>query len=67
MLKHLKAFWKEEEGLGTVEIVLILVVLIALALVFKDTITSFFNTLISDIKGKENEFNIDDISNEANK
>lgn len=35
----LKQFWNEEDGIGVVEIILILVVLIALVLVFKDKIT----------------------------
>lgn len=36
-------FWKDEEGIGVVEIILILVVLIALVLLFKDKITSVVN------------------------
>lgn len=38
-MKYLVGFWKEEEGIGVVEIILILVVLIALVLLFKDKIT----------------------------
>lgn len=41
-LKYLKKEWKrflkEEEGIGVVEIILILVVLIALVLIFKEKI-----------------------------
>ncbi len=59
MLKHLKAFFKEEDGLGTVEIVLILVVLISLAIIFKEAILGFFNTIIGDIQGQEENFKID--------
>ncbi len=36
-------FWKDEEGIGVVEIILILVVLIALVLLFKDKITNVVN------------------------
>lgn len=37
-MKELKRFFKNEDGMGTVEIVLIIVVLIALVLIFKDSI-----------------------------
>lgn len=55
----LKEFWYEEDGIGTVEIVLIIIVLIGLALLFKNTITSFLETILSKIKGTENNFKID--------
>lgn len=42
-MKYLIGFWKEEEGIGVVEIILILVVLIALVLLFKNKITSVVN------------------------
>lgn len=41
-MKNLLArFWKEEEGMGTVEIVLIIAVLVAIALIFKNKITEW--------------------------
>lgn len=43
----LKEFWKEEEGIGVVEIILILVVLIALVLLFKEKITTVVNNAFS--------------------
>ncbi len=49
-MEELSAFWKEEDGVAVVEIVLILVVLIALVLVFKDQITSVLNTILSKVK-----------------
>lgn len=39
-MKEMIRFWKEEDGIGVVEIILILVVLIALVLLFKDKITA---------------------------
>ena len=36
--KELKAFWTEEDGVGVIEVVLILVVLIGLVIVFKKQI-----------------------------
>ncbi len=38
-----KEFVMEEEGIGVVEIILILVVLVALVLIFKDKITQVVN------------------------
>ncbi len=40
-------FWKDEEGIGVVEIILILVVLIALVLLFKEKITAVVNKAFS--------------------
>lgn len=37
-------FWKDEDGIGVVEIVLILVILIALVLIFKNKITAVMNS-----------------------
>lgn len=44
-LKTLKNFIKEEDGLGTVEIILIIVVLIGLVIIFKNQLKS----LVTDI------------------
>lgn len=41
---NVRTFLKEEEAIGVVEIILILVVLIALVLVFKSKITSVVNS-----------------------
>lgn len=49
MLKLVKGFFKEEEGMGTVEIVLIIAVLVAIALLFKDKITTFVNKALGNI------------------
>ena len=46
-LKYLIDFWKDEEGIGVVEIILILVVLVALVLLFKGKITSVVNNAFS--------------------
>ena len=41
-MKNLLArFWTEEEGMGTVEIVIIIAVLVGIALLFRSQITSF--------------------------
>lgn len=44
-----KKFIKEEDGIGTVEIVLILVALVAIALLFKNTVQGYVNTLFKKI------------------
>ncbi len=51
-MEEWKAFLEEEDGIGVVEIILILVVLIGLVLIFKDKITELvkdiFDTISSD-------------------
>jgi len=51
MQKGLRGFWQDEEGVGVIEIVLILVVLIGLVLVFKEQITAIINNAFSAISG----------------
>lgn len=46
-MKVLMDFWRDEEAIGVVEIILILVVLIALVLLFKGKITSVVNKAFS--------------------
>ncbi|AVM70264.1 hypothetical protein C3V36_14010 [Lachnospiraceae bacterium oral taxon 500] len=45
-MESLKRFWQEEEGLGTIEIIIIIVVLLAMAIAFRNTIIKLFNNLI---------------------
>ena len=47
IIKSVKKFWNEEDGMGVVEIVLITVVLIGLVIIFKRQITSLVNNLLS--------------------
>lgn len=42
-------FWKEEDGIGVVEMILILVVLIGLVIIFKSQLTSLVNTIFDKI------------------
>jgi len=46
-----ETFWEDEEGVGVIEIVLILVILIGLVLVFKEQITSIVNNAFAKIAG----------------
>ena len=49
-MRNLKSFIRDEDGMGPVEIVLILVVLIALVALFKDTITKVVKDTLSKIQ-----------------
>ena len=44
-----KKLWRDEQGIGTVEMILILVVLIALVLIFKSKLTSLVNEIFDKI------------------
>ncbi len=51
----LRQFMAEEDGMGVVEIVLIIVVLIGLVVVFKGQITSLINTLLGKMTTQANQ------------
>lgn len=46
-----EGFWQDDRGVGVIEIVLILVILIGLVLVFKDQITAIVNDAFTSISG----------------
>ena len=52
MIKAIKNFWKDESGIGVVEVVLILVVLIGLVIIFKNQLTSIMNNIFDKIESK---------------
>ena len=54
MKKFLKRLWKEDDGIGTVEIILILVVLIGLVIIFKSQLTSLVNNIFKKIVSQSN-------------
>ena len=47
ILKKIKNFWDAESGMGVVEVVLIIIVLVGLVMLFKKQITSLVNMLLS--------------------
>lgn len=49
LLQEIKSFLKDEDGIGVIEIVLILVVLIGLVLIFKKQITTLLENIFSEI------------------
>lgn len=48
-LKTFSNFLKEEDGMGTVEVILIIVVLVGLVVVFKDQITDLVESIFKKI------------------
>lgn len=48
-LKGLRQFLVEEDGMGTVEIILIIVVLVGLVIIFKNQITQVVNNIFQKI------------------
>ncbi len=53
-LKGFKDFLKEEEGMGTVEIILIIVVLIGLVIIFKNQLRSLVESVFEKISSDSN-------------
>lgn len=49
--KQKEGFLKDNRGVGVIEVVLILVVLIGLVLIFKDQITAVVSNALSNISG----------------
>ena len=47
--KGIKEFLKEEEGMGTVEVILIIVVLIGLVIIFKEQLNDLVNDVFEKI------------------
>lgn len=48
-MELLRELWMEEDGIGTVEMILILVVLIGLVLIFKKQLTTLVNNIFKTI------------------
>ncbi len=49
-----RRFWAEEDALGTVELILIIVVLIGLVIIFKTQLTSLVTNILSKITSQSN-------------
>ena len=56
IVKKIKKELLNEAGLGTIELVLLICVLIALALMFKDTIVEFVSDILGNISSQETVF-----------
>ncbi len=55
-MKNWKSFLMEEDGMGTVEVILIIVVLVGLVMVFRDNITEIVDSLFDKITKKTDKF-----------
>lgn len=55
MKKQWMNIWKDQRGISTVELILILVVLIAIVLIFKEQITSLVNDIFDTITSSAGE------------
>lgn len=49
MRNLVKSFLKEEDGLGTVEIVVLIAVLVGIALIFRDAIIKFVTDILKNV------------------
>lgn len=52
--KTMRDFIKEEDGMGTVEVILIIVVLIGLVIIFKKQMTDIVNNIFTKISSQSN-------------
>lgn len=53
-MNYLKNFYADEEGMGVVEVVLIIIVLVGLVIIFKDQITSLVKSILSKMTSQAN-------------
>ena len=54
VIENIQAFIEEEDAVGVVEIILILVVLISLVIIFKKQLTDLVNSILSKITKQSN-------------
>ena len=55
LVSELNAFWRKEQGVGVIEVVLILVVLIGLVIIFKTQITKLLENIFKEIESQSKE------------
>lgn len=53
-MRNLRSFMREEHGRGTVEVVLIIVVLVALVAIFKESIKSLVEKILKKVTDNAN-------------
>ena len=54
--KGIRELFSEEDGMGTVEVILIIVVLVGLVIIFKSQITKVVNSLFEKITSRTDSF-----------
>ena len=52
IMNGVKNFWEDESGMGTVEVILIIVVLIGLVIVFKNEISEIVDDIFKTIRAE---------------
>lgn len=52
IFRHIKKWIRDEQGIGVVEVILILLVLVGLVIIFKDQIVSLARSVFSSITGQ---------------
>lgn len=55
IMEAVKTFWNDESGMGTVEVILIIVVLIGLVIVFKKEISGIVEDVFKTIRAETRE------------
>ena len=55
LVSEWNAFWRQKEGVGVIEVVLILVVLIGLVIIFKTQITKLLENIFKEIESQSKE------------
>ena len=53
--KEIREFWKDEQGVGVIELVLVLVVRIGLVIIFKKQITTLLQNIFKEINSQSKE------------
>ena len=53
--KEIREFWKDEQGVGVIELVLVLVVLIGLVIIFQKQITTLLQNIFKEINSQSKE------------
>jgi Flp pilus assembly pilin Flp len=51
-----KVFWQEEEGLGMLEMILIIAAIVVIAVIFRDQLSSIVRNLLQKVGKKSEEF-----------
>lgn len=55
VIKKMQEFFRDESGMGVVEIVLIIIVLVGLVVIFKKQITTLVNTILAKMTSQANQ------------
>ena len=53
--KEIREFWKDEQGVGVIELVLVLVVLIGFVIIFKKQINTLLQNIFKEINSQSKE------------